>query len=42
MHQAILRDARVLVTAEVRIGLVEAGRARRLPPDLAARLRSAM
>lgn len=38
MAQRILRGSDELVTAMVRIALVAEGRARRLPPDLAARL----
>jgi acyl-CoA thioester hydrolase len=39
MAQRILRQSEVLVTAEVRIGFVAGGKARRLPKDLAARMR---
>ncbi len=38
MAQRILRGSEVLVTAKVRIAFVSEGKARRLPPDLAARL----
>ena len=40
MEQRVRRDAIALIQATVRIGLVAAGRARRLPVDLADRLRS--
>ena len=38
MAQRVLRDQEVLVTAAVTIVLVSGGRARRIPPDLAARM----
>jgi acyl-CoA thioester hydrolase len=41
MAQRILRQSEVLVTAEVRIAFVAQGKARRLPQDLAERLRHA-
>ncbi|WP_131118682.1 tol-pal system-associated acyl-CoA thioesterase [Lichenihabitans psoromatis] len=39
MGQSIQRGEDVLVTADIRIGLVQDGRARRFPPALMARLR---
>lgn len=42
MRQTIVRGEQVLAEAAIRLGLVEDDRARRLPPDLAARLRPAV
>ena len=42
MRQTVERGEHVVLTAAVRLGLVAAGRARRLPPDLADRLRAAV
>jgi acyl-CoA thioester hydrolase len=41
MAQKILRESEVLVTADVRVAVVARGKARRLPPELAARLATA-
>lgn len=40
MRQTVMRGEQVVVEAAVRLGLVAGGRARRLPPDLAERLRT--
>lgn len=42
MRQSVERGEHVVVAAVVRLGLVAEGRARRLPPDLADRLRPAI
>jgi acyl-CoA thioester hydrolase len=41
MAQRILRGDEVMVTAEVRVAVVAAGRAQRLPPEIAAKLSAA-
>ena len=42
MRQTIVRGEDVVLTAEVRVGLVAHGRARRLPPEVSDRLRIAL
>ena len=40
LRQALLRDAEVLVEAKVRIATLSGGRAARLPPEIAAKLKA--